>query len=54
MSAEHLGRLAGQRLDLDANLLPLASRLHLLVVHLDGRHDADVHELLQKGHFKIV
>lgn len=45
VAAEHLWRLAGNRLDFNAHLLALACALHLLVVALDGRHDADVEEL---------
>ena len=45
MSSEHFGRLAGDRVDLDANFFPFPGRLHLFVVALDARHDPDVQEL---------
>ena len=45
MSTEHFGRLAGNRINLDANFFPFPGGLHLLVVALDARHDADVQEL---------
>jgi len=41
----HLGRVPGDRLHLDADLLALLGAVHGLVVHLDARHHAHVHEL---------
>jgi hypothetical protein len=45
MPAEHLGRLARNRLDLDAHLFAFPCGLHLLVVALDARHNAKIQEL---------
>ena len=48
MSSEHLGGLAGDGIDLHANLFAFPGRLDLLVVALDACHDADVQELLKR------
>ena len=48
VSSKHLGRLAGQRQDLDAHFLPLPGNLHRLVVELDTSHATNVHKL-KKG-----
>ena len=45
MPSEHFGRLSRDGVDLDADLLALASRLHLLVVGLYARDDAKFKEL---------
>ena len=48
VSSKHLGRLAGQRQDLDAHFLPLPGNIHRLVVELDTSHATNVHKL-KKG-----
>lgn len=45
MSSVHLGRLAGNWLDLYADLLPFLRSVHWLVVHLNTGHDANLDEL---------
>lgn len=47
MAAVHFGRLSGNGLDLDADLLSFLGAVDGFMVHLDARHDSDVHELRQ-------
>lgn len=45
MAAVHLGRLSGNGLDLDADLLAFLGAVDRLVIHLDAGDHADVHKL---------
>lgn len=45
MAAVHLGRLSGNGLDLDADLLTLLGTVDGLVINLDAGDHADVHKL---------
>lgn len=45
MSAVHLGRLSGNGLDLDADLLAFLCAVDRFMVYLDARHHTDVHKL---------
>lgn len=47
MAAVHLGRLPGNGLDLDADLLAFLGAIDGLVIHLDAGDHADVHKLKQ-------
>lgn len=53
MAAVHLGRLSGNGLDLDADLLAFLGRVHRLVIHLDAGDHADVDKLEKKKNSKI-
>lgn len=49
MAPEHLGRLPGDGLDLDAHLLAFLGAVDGFVIQLDAGDHADVHELDEDG-----